>query len=342
MARLNFKILFLNIFLAIFLASCGGGGSSTPADDGTGSGTGTGTINSSNAISYAANVGYLADVMDLGDEGVTIITGAVVENQSGRAGLGQLINWQLDELFAIQSQILSGTVVGVTVGPTTMPCPAGGDFSLTINDVDPAGFSNGDTADIIFNNCVIDTDTINGSMAIGGMTLTGDPSIPFSAWSFTMTFTYTDLQFTWSTGSDTVSGTLNISQSTVNGLQFVSNYTGSISGSGVDAGENYTYSYTSMILNGTFDTDTGAYTGKFSGNITDSDLGTFTVTTQLAFAGIDFDNPTTGGAKVTASDSSSVTMTVQNGVNVLLEVDSDGDGVADATINTTWTVLNNT
>ena len=339
MSRLNFKILILNIFLTLFIVSCGGGGGggTTPPPDGGG-----GTITSSNAISYAANVGYLADVMDLGDEGVAIITGAVVENQSGRASLGQLINWQLDELLALQGQILPGNVVGVTVGPMTIPCPSSGDFSLTIDDVDPAGFSTGDTAAVMFNNCVIDTDTINGSMSIGGMTFTGDPSIPFSALSFTMTFTYTDLQFTWSTGSDTVSGTLNISQSTVNGLQFVSNYTGSISGSGVDAGENYTYSYTSMVLNGTFDASTGAYTADFAGTITDSTLGTFSVANQQSFTGIDPSDPNAGVAKVTASDSSSVTMTVLDGINVQLEVDSDGDGVTDATFNTTWTVLNNT
>ena len=160
MSRFKFKILILNIFLTLFIASCGGGGGgTTPPPDG-----GTGTITSSNAIFYAANVGYLADVMDLGDEGVAIITGAVVENQGGRARLGQLINWQLDELFAMQGQIITGNVVGVIVGPQTMPCPASGDFSLTINDVDPAGFSNGDTAEVMFNNCVIDTDTINGSM----------------------------------------------------------------------------------------------------------------------------------------------------------------------------------
>ena len=45
------------------------------------------------------------------------------------------------------------------------------------------------------------------------------------------------------------------------------------------------------------------------------------------------------GQLTCAGDSSSVTITVIDSINILLEVDLDGDSLADSMINETWTSI---
>ena len=173
--------------------------------------------------------------------------------------------------------------------------------------------------------------------------MTGDWINTIPPLSFTGTFTFANLQITWDTGNETEDGSLTIGISTQNGLEYASQESGSLSGTGTDSGFAYSYSYTNLDISTTSNDATGAYTADLSGNVTDSDLGTYQVTTLNTFQGNENnnpDNPTSGSGQVTATDNSSVTMVVLNNLSVRLDVDPNGDTIIDDVVNTTWDVLN--
>ena len=58
----------------------------------------------------------------------------------------------------------------------------------------------------------------------------------------------------------------------------------------------------------------------------------------MTFAGEGLDYPSSGALLVVGQDSSARLTAVDN-INVTIEIDSNGDGTIDATIETTWAAL---
>ena len=67
--------------------------------------------------------------------------------------------------------------------------------------------------------------------------------------------------------------------------------------------------------------------------------GALTITVTQAITGTDPDAPVSGAFRIDAEDGSILRVSVLNG-QVTLAVDSDGDGVAEDTLHTTWIDLN--
>ncbi len=67
--------------------------------------------------------------------------------------------------------------------------------------------------------------------------------------------------------------------------------------------------------------------------------GTVTFSTVQPFQGLGDDYPFVGEQITTAADGTSVTLIALDSVNVRLEIDDDGDGVADQTTDTTWSMV---
>jgi hypothetical protein len=63
-----------------------------------------------------------------------------------------------------------------------------------------------------------------------------------------------------------------------------------------------------------------------------------TYSTPVVFTGFDNDYPDTGELLV-EGDSSSARLIAMDNVNVRIEIDADGDGTIDDTIDTTWAEL---
>jgi hypothetical protein len=76
-----------------------------------------------------------------------------------------------------------------------------------------------------------------------------------------------------------------------------------------------------------------------SGTLDSTQLaGVVQYSTPVTFAGEGFDYPSSG-ALLVEGENSSARLTAIDNVNVTIEVDSNGDGVIDDTINTTWADL---
>ena len=82
------------------------------------------------------------------------------------------------------------------------------------------------------------------------------------------------------------------------------------------------------------------YTLNASGTLDSSRLsGVIRYTTPVTFEGFDANYPQTGELLITGENSSARLIAAANGVDVTIEIDSDGDGTVDDTIMTTWTEL---
>ncbi len=134
---------------------------------------------------------------------------------------------------------------------------------------------------------------------------------------------------------ETISGTLAIDNSSEDGVLITTKITGSVQVSGMDSSGEYSYEVSDMNLSGTSDSSNDAYSGGYDGNVSESGLGAFGIVTVTKFSGVEPAMPDTGVAKATANDGYSVTLTVQDATNISLEVDTDGDGIIDGTVNTT-------
>lgn len=95
------------------------------------------------------------------------------------------------------------------------------------------------------------------------------------------------------------------------------------------------YSLTNVV---DFETDT--YTIDTYGVLDDGDLGgEVSFDTIQTFTGTGFNSPSSGAMIIEGAEGSSIILTALNSVDVMLEVDANGDNVIDETIVTTWDAL---
>jgi hypothetical protein len=200
--------------------------------------------------------------------------------------------------------------------------------------------STGDSLSVTFNDCHSNADnaTLNGGFSITGLTLTGDPSVLGSPWAISATLSYSGMNAVSSLETVSFNGSVNFSLSS-NGVTEM----GSMAGNSMTVANatesitlsNFSYGYS-------VDTSTLAYTLDASGTLSSSKHGgSVTFATPVSFQGVDIASswPTSGTFKITGANNTSVTLTAMGGDSVRLEVDSTGDGIADTTIDTTWTIL---
>jgi hypothetical protein len=96
---------------------------------------------------------------------------------------------------------------------------------------------------------------------------------------------------------------------------------------------------TDFVSSGTDDLNTLAYSTDASGTLATVNLGgSVRYTTTTTFQGIGSDYPSSGVMVVTGAANSSETITAVDSISVTIDVDADGNGTVDQTINTTWDV----
>lgn len=82
------------------------------------------------------------------------------------------------------------------------------------------------------------------------------------------------------------------------------------------------------------------YTLASSGTLDSSDLGgAVDFSTPVSFEGFDNNFPSAGSLLVEGDGGTSARLTALDEVNVRIELDTDGDGAVDETIDTTWQAL---
>ena len=342
--------------LMLVTAGCGGGGGggggSNPAAPAGGGGGGGGggaisTINQANAIVYAAGVLYLGDLLGIGDI-VDFATSVETEEKDkpGRFNLAEFVDWQIDMLVNHTYEITPTSVVAVFPVPKNEDCGdpiTDGTVGIVWNDNDTDGvLSDGDSAVVTFTGCrgaLFGDDAVTGTVDIDVSSVSDSfPAIPAF---LSANINISNLQLSWDTGGENVDAALTINAGRTGVAATSLGILGSLSGAGSESGNTYSYSYTNLNL---LRTKNGAeYSVLVQGDVVDSDLGEFNINTSDAFTGNDNDvpdNPKAGSATVAALDASNVTINVLDNVDVELQVDGNGDFIAESIFNVTWDQLN--
>ncbi|TGO03093.1 hypothetical protein PN36_12875 [Candidatus Thiomargarita nelsonii] len=241
---------------------------------------------------------------------------------------------QIALLERLESQMITSPTLatGAVIAEEKLPCDKKGTFDYSINDTDNNNkLSKGDIFTITFHNCVDNSgERIDGQMSI--TILEGKPN-----WS--MKFVMTNLTVTDSAGPSTINGdfTMGITtQTTANGtIESISMTATSltITESGTTL-SNYSFKATensnSLLVkwkqNGTFE----------SSQLND----TVSFVTLQPFEELKTDSfPYAGVMKITGHNNSSVKLIVLDAATVRLEVDENGDGAVDNTLDVAWTSL---
>ncbi len=319
---------------ALLLSACGGGGNSSASSSSVATTPLTSTITASNAQQVSAS-GYSAtSSLNTGAlSQLSIATAASINTPNMGA-----IDFALQQVYQLAAHANGGNlVVGISVNQN-IPCAISGSSTVSGNLASSSGFSNADTISMTFTNCADSAGTMNGKFSVTFNNMSGIPNSS-GAWSGTMNTTFSNLNLILSGGTVTMNGDMSIQISQTN----ASNKTFSASGNSFQitaaAGGKTrsttltSYSLTGSIANGVVTTSTnGTFRGNFNGN-GDAD---YTLKTTKAFrAAVGSSSPTEGTLTITASDKTSVTMTIVSPTSVRIDTDSNGDGVIDSTTTST-------
>ena len=221
------------------------------------------------------------------------------------------------------------TLAFVPVGPEVSPCTGGGTITLTGNIANPATLSPNDTITFAYASCVEGDTTTNGQFSMRVSSFSGDPAS--GVFSFAVTTTFTSLQVTVAGETATLDGSVSISISAAASTVTTTVTSSSISVSdGVSSQTLRDYSSVHTLASGSFTLDV-------SGSLTSSDFsGTVNFDTNVLLQGMGDSYAFTGQLLITGANGATIKVIVLDSTFLRLEVDSNGDGVVDATLDVTW------
>lgn len=217
-----------------------------------------------------------------------------------------------------------------------------GNVTTVVDDVDPVGRSSGDSVTETFNSCVQGARTTDGTHSHKINTLTGTPGTGV----FTLDTTrMTDKTTVTATSSTTTKGTSTVNESSTDGVTTTRSIVGTDTHTRT-AGATTSTSTEDINMNGATDAATNTFTHSGSIKMTSTTRGTHEVTTPTPLSGTIGAPPTAGVILIKhtppagGTGTASITkVTAQADGTVLLEVDSNADGVVDTTTTTTWSGL---
>jgi hypothetical protein len=332
-------IAIVSMLVTMLLAACGGGGGGggvvAPPP------VGAITITTANAEQVSAVVVGSVDSLVGASSGSVLITGVSVSTSGSGIDLPGILMSQLDRFAVIRQQQLSSGIVGVVIGPLTDTCSSGGTVTVSGNVADQFldTFSAGDTLTADFSNCNEFGIVFNGGLDLTINTVNPDPfdglTLPYVldfsvdlrnfavADAGDIFISQGDMQLVISEG---ISGDMH---EVLSGTSIIVSVNGV-----VDSLANYNYDIQIDAI--------GNYSIDISGTMTSSILGgTVTYTTLTPFTGTDPGDPTAGVLFMESdSDASQAILTAQpDGINILIDVDTDGDGTYEGMVPTTWATL---
>ncbi|MEJ2453014.1 MAG: hypothetical protein P8103_02500 [Candidatus Thiodiazotropha sp.] len=328
--------ILISLLTALVLAACGGGGGGGGVP-GTNVPTAGVSITTSNAKPVSAAVLDSVDTVEGSTAGVGILTGVSVVSTTDGFNYPDFIVSQLNKLLS-QDMLVGGNLSGVAISET-YNCTSG-TFNVTGNIADVNTLTAGDTLTISFSNCSDSGVVINGSMSMTFTQVSAgfDGFAPFTLGiNVVMTnFSVNDSGYVISTNGD-MSMLLSVDASGNESMQLSGSSLSSSAGGEAELLTNYAYD---MMYS-----SAGAYSVTLQGTLASTKIdGSVSYTTITPFTGNDYvgsGNPTGGELHITTSaDSSQAWLIAQpDGVNVQIDIDTDGDNTVDETVMTTWTEL---
>jgi hypothetical protein len=309
---------------SVMIAACGSGGDQF---GGAQPPTTTFAITSANAVT-AASVSWqaIAASGDFGDLG-----GGLVLSTDSPGGFAK----------ASVAQKAGGSLVNVVqqvpFGPEVLPCLTDGIVTLSGDIANPETLTVGDTFRAVYELCDDGAgEVIDGAIDFTVREFTGD--ILTGLYMLSMDTVVTNLQVV--TGTDTISnnGDVNVTLDTMLAPLVSAGVSGTSMTVDSNASSETLSAYSSrQTVDGNL--QTLPFTLSASGTLDSTQLaGIIRYSTPVTFAGEGADYPSSG-ALLVEGDNSSARLTAVDNVNVTIEIDSNGDGVIDATIETTWVAL---
>lgn len=325
------------------LNGCGGGGGGGDSGGAVVVPTDPVNISSANAVQVASVALAATDILSGVDAGSIIGIASGSGGDAPRAGPGfplvDLVSSQLRHLQPLVPRTGAGVTIAVVLPATTFDCLVSGTVTVSGNIADTTlnTLTAGDVLNGTFNNCDDgDGIVLSGTLSMTVQSFTGDLSAP--PYSATVSAGFTSLSLSGAGESLTLNGAVTLSETTQDGVLFTSTLSGnsvSFTESTGDAG-----TLTDFVSNGTDDLNTLAYSTDASGTLATVNLGgSVRYTTTTIFQGIGTDYPSSGVMVITGAANSSETVTAVDSISVTIDVDADGNGTVDQTINTTWDAL---
>lgn len=323
------KRVFLSTLAGCMLAAgCGGGSDGGPTGNIDAPPSSSLRITAANAAN-ATGVAYEAALMSAGLGDLSADSGLLA------SGPGDVS--KLDGSFGTYSK--TGDQAQVPIPPQTEPCAVNGSLTISGDIEDPftPTLTAGDFFTVDFDMC----DDGLGEVTDGMLDFVVDAfSGDFAGGLFdlTMTLTLTDLQVTTADDVITSNGGASISLNTLDAPAV----SASVSGTSLTIDSNSSSeTLTNFVSNQAIDAGVSPspYALAMSGTLDSTQLsGIVSYSTPVTFEGFDLDYPGTGEFLVEGDNSSARLIAIDN-VNVRIEVDTDGNGTVDETINTTWAEL---
>lgn len=232
---------------------------------------------------------------------------------------------------------LTSLVQKIPFGPDTFPCQLSGSITVSGDLSDPFTLTPGDFINVDADACDDGLgEVIDGLLETAIDAFAGD--FFGGAYELTATLQATGLQVTTATDVSTVNGDATVALDTT----AVPAVSASVSGNSLSTDTNSASAtlsnyLTEQTLNA--GVSPSPYTLASSGTLDSSALaGVISYSTPVVFEGFDTNYPHAGELLVTGGGSSARLIAIDE-IDVRIEVDTDGDGVVDETIETTWAAL---
>ena len=222
-------------------------------------------------------------------------------------------------------------------GPLVLPCQSDGIITLSGDVTDLETLTVGDTYQMTYESCDDGFgEVIDGIVDLEVREISGD--LQTDMFMLSMDAVMTDLQV--ATGTDTIvnNGDATISLDTMQSPYVAAGTSGTSVTVDSNAGSETLRNYaTNQSIDG--GREELPFTLSASGSLDSTELdGIVQYSTPVTFSGEGFAYPSAGSLLV-EGENSSARLTAVDDVNVVIEVDANGDGVIDDTINTTWASL---
>lgn len=293
-------------------------------------------MNHRNVYTRVTLAAVLLLVVGCGSDGGTTLAPLAITSANAQMVAQQGVG-ATDVLMEMGGMVEGYTAVFDNPTPQVIPCDYG-KGEVTVDDQGEPGLTTGDSATITFGGCVIDADgipiTMSGSISFKAITVT--PT------GFALTCFFDNYSITVLGTTVIVHGGFTLELNSDDGDTFTAVVHGESFAVTAQAGvQAFAGSITNFRLERTYTESTGAYSVSNQATIAGTELGgEVTFETTVPFTGTDPNDPDAGTLIVTGADGCTATIIALNNVDVQILVDLEGDGEIDATINTTWAVLN--
>lgn len=313
----------------VLITGCGGGGGGSIAGPVTSPGPSV-AITSNNAAEVA-KVSY-ETALDSGEFADLSGTGLFISGTAGGSS-------KLDGPIAESANSGNSSQSQVPIPAQTQACDVAGDVTVSGEIADPITptLTAGDFFVIDYNNCDDGFgDVTDGLMRMDIDAFAGD----FANESFDLTATLTLESLQIRTGPETVTsdGDVTATIDTTNALSLFTGISGQSMTVDTDASSERMTNFTSSL---TVDASqqVPTYMRSSSGTLDSTQLsGVIRYSTPVTFQGLGGDFPNAGEFLVQGAQSS-LRLIAENNINVRIEIDTNGDGAVDETIQTTWAEL---